>query len=211
MTVIKICGITNLADAQHAAKCGADALGFNFYERSPRHITPTAAAEIIEQMPKDVSIVGVFVNHTIDEVAMIARTAGLTAVQLHGDEAPAFVTELRQRLAAGCQIVKALRVGPAFDIHNCSGYGADAILLDAYSKSGYGGTGETFDWETASEVGELTDRLYLAGGLSDLNVGEAIRRVRPYAVDACSLLEATPGRKDPQKVERFIEEARKAR
>ena len=206
MVRVKICGITNLNDARLAARLGADALGFNFYEKSVRFVTPIAAAEMIKQLGEPVDKVGVFVNHTIDEILNAVEIASLDAVQLHGDESPQFVADLRAR--CGCRIIKALRVSPNFDHNDSLEYRADGILLDGYSTNSRGGTGETFDWEMAKLTSTLVPELWLAGGLTPENVRLAVTEVRPYAVDACSSLESAPGVKDATKLERFIIEAK---
>lgn len=206
MTKVKICGITNINDALFSVKTGADALGFNFYPQSPRYIAPSAAAEIIKMLPESVLRVGVFVNEQTDAIVEIAKSIGLNAVQLHGDEPPDFLQELRGRL--GLTIIKALRVRTGFRPADAALFAADAILLDAYSPSEYGGTGETFDWVTAKAVKHFAKALYLAGGLNPENAAEAVRSVRPYALDACSGLEKSKGTKDHKKVAAFIENVR---
>lgn len=208
MVKVKICGITNLEDARLAARLGADALGFNFYEKSSRFVTPIAAAAMINELDEPIEKVGVFVNHSIDEILNIVRLASLDTVQLHGDESSRFVSDLRAR--CGCEIIKALRVSPDFDISDSLAYDADGILLDSYSTGLRGGTGETFDWEVARSVWTIIPRLWLAGGLTPENVRLAVTEVRPYAVDACSSLESAPGVKNPETLERFISEAKRA-
>jgi phosphoribosylanthranilate isomerase len=205
MVKVKICGITNLDDALHAIECGADALGFNFYSKSSRFISPEDAREITRQLGS-VLKVGVFVNEHVDAIAETVRIAGLDAVQLHGDESPALVRELGER--ASCEVIKAFRVSPDFSAKSVFEYGANTILLDGFSLDAHGGTGETFDWGIAKQLSSSI-KLYLAGGLSGDNVRQAILDVSPYAVDACSLLESAPGKKDPQKVRRFILEAKR--
>ena len=207
MVKVKICGITNLPDAVFSVKEGADALGFNFYPKSPRYIAPFAAAEVISSLPREILLVGVFVNETIDNIVEIAASAGLNAVQLHGDEGPDFVRELRK--VSDLKIIKALRVKPGFKPSDAEKYPADAILLDAFSASEYGGTGETFDWEVAKSVKQFTKELLLAGGLTPENIANAIRSVAPAAVDACSGLEKSKGVKDYAKIKAFMENARR--
>jgi phosphoribosylanthranilate isomerase len=202
MVFVKICGITNLEDALVAVDAGADALGFNFYTRSPRFIAPEEARLIIEQLPDAVMSVGVFVNEgEPEQVARIARLARLKAVQLHGDESPEYCRELRRERLI---VIKALRVGESFEPESVREYDADAILLDAFARGVRGGTGRVVDWSVARQVKQLVPRLYLAGGLSVENVAEAIAIVEPYAVDACSHLEREPGRKDAGRVCAFI-------
>lgn len=203
MVRVKICGITNLNDARVAIESGADALGFNFYPRSPRYIRPRDAREIIQELPPGILTVGVFVNESEPEVvARLAEEADLDAVQLHGDESPEYARALK-----GLYVIKALRVAEGFVAESALEYETEAILLDAFDGRERGGTGRTFDWEIARQVRELVPKLYLAGGLSVENVREAIERVRPYAVDACSRLESAPGVKDSERVREFISAA----
>jgi phosphoribosylanthranilate isomerase len=204
MVFIKICGITNLEDAVAAVDAGADALGFNFYPRSPRFIAPEKARLIIERLPDAVMSVGVFVNEgEPEQVARVARLAHLKAVQLHGDESPQYCRELRDHF----MVIKALRVGRSFAPESVREYDTDAILLDAFAGEARGGTGRVVDWSIARQVGELVPQLFLAGGLSGENVAEAIAVVEPYAVDACSSLELEPGRKDAERMRAFISAA----
>jgi phosphoribosylanthranilate isomerase len=202
MTKVKICGITNLEDALLSAKLGADALGFNFYEKSPRYIQPENAREIIEKLPLEILKVGVFVNESLEKITEIAEIAKLDAIQLHGEETPEFVRELKEK--NNLEIIKAFRVSPEFKPETVLQYEADAILLDAFSVKDYGGTGETFDWEIAKKVQEMFPQMYLAGGISTDNATQAIREIQPFAVDACSRLEEEKGKKDRQKLKDFI-------
>lgn len=205
MTVVKICGINNLEDALVAVDAGADALGFNFYKPSPRYVTPQHAREIIERLPESILKVGVFVNEpTPEDVRNIAEQAGLTALQLHGDESPGYCHEL----AATHYVIKALPVAGDFDINLVHNYQVTAIMLDTKHKTLRGGTGNTFDWSIAKEVGKDVSKLYLAGGLSPENVADAIESVRPFAVDACSALESQPGKKDHKRVRAFLQTVR---
>ena len=204
MTLVKICGVTNLEDALAAVDAGAALLGFNFYRRSPRYVPPGDARRIVEQLPEGVTGVGVFVNEAgPEEVERIAREAGLGAVQLHGDETPEFCRALR-----GLKTIKALRVRAGFDADACALYPVDALLLDAYRTDAFGGTGHTFDWSLARQARERVARLYLAGGLTPDNVAEAVGAVRPYAVDVCSGVETSPGRKSIPLMRRFVEQAK---
>jgi len=202
MTLVKICGITNLDDALAAVAAGADALGFNFYKPSPRYITPSSAREIIEQLPPSVLTVGVFVNE--ESPARIAAEAGITALQLHGDESP----DLCRELAADRYVIKALAVSDEFNIDAVKSYETEAIMLDTRHNNLRGGTGQVFDWSIAQQVRQLIPKLFLAGGLAPENVRAAIETVRPYAVDACSALEDKPGKKDHQRMRAFIEAVR---
>ncbi|MGH9944123.1 MAG: phosphoribosylanthranilate isomerase [Pyrinomonadaceae bacterium] len=206
MVKIKICGITNLDDALAAVEAGADALGFNFYPRSPRYIGPAAARRVIEEMPPAVTCVGVFVNEDSPAaVARLAENAGVAVVQLHGDETASYCRALNGR-----RIIKALRVRHDFAPEDALPFETEAILLDAYNPALRGGTGERCDWESARRTRELVPQLYLAGGLVPGNVAEAIVAVSPYAVDVCSGVESSPGRKDHALLRAFVAAARRA-
>jgi len=199
MTKVKICGITNIEDALHAAACGAEMLGLNFCPRSPRYIAPEAARKITASLPSSVETVGVFVNEARpDVVRRIAEAAGVGSVQLHGDEDPEFCAALMD-----LHVIKAIRVSGHEALSRIAAFSDCRILLDSPSEA-FGGSGKTFDWEIARKVRELVPYLMLAGGLDAELVGEAVRLVRPDAVDACSLLERAPGSKDRLKVECFI-------
>ena len=203
MARVKICGITNLEDALVSVEAGAFALGFNFYPRSSRYIDPQSARAIIAQLPTSVLNVGVFVNEaTPDSVARLADAAGVSAIQLHGDESPDYCLALKDRY-----VIKAIRIDSGFSPDRGLKYETQAILLDAFSGEAYGGTGQTIDWSLALRTRDLVPRLFLAGGLSPENVVEAIAKVGPYAVDACSCLESSPGRKDAARVRAFVSAA----
>jgi phosphoribosylanthranilate isomerase len=205
MTLVKVCGITNLDDALASVAAGAHALGFNFYRRSPRYIEPARAREIVGRLPSDVLCVGVFVNEECETVARIVEESGMGAAQLHGDESPAYCEALK-----GLRLIKALRVGDEFLPEQASGYGVEAVLLDSFSASARGGTGHTFDWSLARLTRELVPKLYLAGGLTPENVADAISSVAPYAVDVCSGVESRPGVKNPDRVRDFFAAVRRA-
>jgi phosphoribosylanthranilate isomerase len=210
MTVIKICGITNLEDALHAAKVGADALGFNFYDKSPRYIAPGAVRDILRKvrmLRPEIAAVGVFVNEEAARAYDIAIKSDIDVFQFHGDESSDYVSTLRSWL--GLTVIKAFRVNDQFDTSILENYQVDAVLLDGFSQSDFGGTGTRTDWNVAAKVAEAGNQLYLAGGLSVENVNEAVRAVRPFAVDACSLLESSKGKKDPEKVRQFVENVKK--
>ena len=202
MTKVKICGITNSEDALVSAKFGADALGFNFYEKSPRYIAPEKAREIIKQLPEEILKVGVFVNEDLEKIVEIAKTAKLDALQLHGEETPEFARELKQK--TNLEIIKAFRVSPDFAPEDVLQFETDAILLDAYSPKEHGGTGETFDWEIAKKVQNIFPKMYLAGGLSQNNIANAVLQVKPFAVDSCSCLEKHQGKKDKANLINFL-------
>ena len=208
MTVVKICGITNLDDARHAVKCGADLLGFNFYERSPRYISPVAARDIIEKLKFDGRTVGVFVNAGVDRIYDITVTTLIDSIQLHGDESPNDV----QRLKDGTRldVIRALRIGSGSDITSVEEYGDVPILVDAFSPNSYGGTGKTADRTISKQLVDSGRTIYLAGGLTPENVREAIQTVRPFGVDVASGVESSPGLKDHQKVSAFIAAAKNA-
>jgi len=205
MALVKICGITNLDDALAAVDAGADALGFNFYPRSPRYLTPETAAEIIDRLPPAVLTVGVFVNEELDAVEETASVAGISALQLHGTESPEYCKALK-----GLYLIKAFATGGKFKPETVLDYDVQAIMLDAFDKKSFGGTGKLGNWSMARKTRDLFPRLFLAGGLSAENVGEAIDRVNPYAVDACSLIERAPGRKDHVRMHAFVAAVRKA-
>jgi phosphoribosylanthranilate isomerase len=202
MTLVKICGITNLEDALVAVEAGADALGFNFYRPSPRYISPAAAREITAALPEQILKVGVFVNEDQASVVEIARTAGINALQLHGDESPAYCAALE-----GWYVIKVFSQKNLTD-RTPVDYNVAAVMVDAGDNAMRGGTGRIVDWALATEFRDLVPKLFLAGGLSPTNVEDAITTVRPYAVDACSLLEHAPGKKDHDLVRAFIKNVR---
>lgn len=204
MTLVKICGITNLDDALAAVNAGADALGFNFFKLSPRYITPQHAREIIEQIPDSLLPVGVFVNEESEAVRNIAEEAGLKALQLHGDESPEYCREL-----AGYYVIKALAVSASFDSQTPNRYEVEAIMLDTKHNTLRGGTGHVFDWSIAQRLALTIPKLYLAGGLSPENIENAIKTVRPFAVDACSALEDNPGKKNEERMRVFVNTVRR--
>lgn len=199
---VKICGITNLPDGMAAADAGADALGFMFYDKSPRAISIEAAAVLIGQLPPFVMKVGVFVNAPEDLVVRAIRECGLNLLQFHGDETPEYCLQF------GLMSMKAIRVRDAASLQALLGYHTDAWLLDAYSPDRPGGTGETFNLELALEARGWGRPIFLAGGLTPENVAEAVRRARPYAVDVSSGVETTPGKKDHAKLKAFIQAAK---
>jgi phosphoribosylanthranilate isomerase len=206
MVRVKICGITNLEDAQEAIKLGADALGFNFYKRSSRYIEPAKAKPIIEALPPLISLVGIFVDEFSPErIRSIAHAIGLGTIQLHGSESPEYVKKISE-----VRIIKAFRVGENFDLTQLAAFRVGAYLLDAYDAKQLGGTGKTFNWDVAVQA-KQHGRVILAGGLSSENVAEAIAQVRPYAVDVCSAIESEPGKKDFQKMESLFREVHRAR
>ncbi len=206
MTKVKICGVTDLSDALLSAELGADALGFNFYKRSPRYIDPISVGTITKRLPKDLLKVGVFVKEPLARITEIADIAGLDAIQMHGDESPQYVLEARKR--TGLKIIKAFRVLDSISLENVLRYDVDAIILDAFSTDGYGGMGATFEWDCVKEVQTAFPNFYLAGGLGPENIADAIVRLSPYGVDACSRLESAKGKKDEAKLKDFFREIR---
>ena len=227
---IKICGITNVEDAIAAVDAGADAIGLNFYEKSPRYVTEQQVRQIGEGMGRErgmaVVPVGVFVNHSFNALQRHwGRGGDRFVVQLHGDESPEFVASVKTAMAAtyatdDCQLIWAQRLGELGleelrqKQAQCGAFGAlpDAILVDSVAPVGYGGTGTVLAWERLadyqSQLGDIL--LILAGGLTPENVAEAIRIVRPAAVDVASGVESSPGKKDPVKVRDFVTAAKAA-
>ena len=202
---IKICGITRVEDALAAVEAGADALGFMFYPPSKRNITAAAARSIIDALPPFVSRVGVFVDASEDQVRSIALETGIDTLQLHGSETPEFCRRLHPYA-----VIKAFRVRGPESLSELAPYREFSWLLDSYSTGALGGTGKTFDWELAASAVKAGGRVVLAGGLSSINVAEAIRAVRPWAVDVSSGVESAPGRKDPGLLSEFVKAARTA-
>jgi phosphoribosylanthranilate isomerase len=200
VTKIKFCGMTTLGDARLAVQAGAWAIGLIFWPGSKRRCRLDAAAEIAAALRRRVEVVGVFVNPTLDHVAQVADAVGLTMLQLHGAEGPAFCAEAARR--TGCKLIKAARVRSGADIQALAPFRTDYHLLDGYVEGMPGGTGETFAWEIA-RVHPSSPPVLLSGGLRPDNVAEAIAAVRPFAVDVASGVESSPGRKDPDKLEAF--------
>lgn len=205
---IKMCGITNLEDATAAVDAGVDALGFIFYEKSPRNIDPEVARIIIEQLPPFVSTVGVFVDRKRQEVEEIIRFCRLGYAQLHGQESPKYCERLT-RFAAPCQVIKALRVGEHLQASDITPYNdhVKGFLLDTYQKGVKGGTGQRFDWSLIQGL-KLQRDFILAGGLDAESVREAVENVSPYALDVNSGVEASPGQKDYSLIKKFIRQVR---
>ena len=201
--VIKVCGITSVADALFAAQHGATALGFVFYQGSPRYVRVDQAAIISAVVPKDVFRVGLFVNEAREQVENTARAARLDVVQLHGDETPGYCNALE-----GFRVWKAFHVREYFQPPVLDEYDCEAYLLDAASTDGtFGGTGRTFPWPVARDA-KRHGKIIVAGGLDGNNVAEAIRQVNPWGVDASSKLERKPGVKDNEKVRSYLEAAK---
>jgi phosphoribosylanthranilate isomerase len=201
VTRVKICGVSDLADAGRVADLGAWALGMIFWPDSPRACSLDTAEAIGGELQRRLEVVGVFVNATLDEVAATADRCHLTVVQLHGDEGPAYCREVARR--TGAKVMKAVRVRDAAQLSDLQRFHTDFHLLDAYSPRSPGGTGETFDWELARRHPGKPP-VVLSGGLNPDNVGSAIETARPFAVDVASGTEAAPGRKDPDKLIAFM-------
>ncbi len=199
---VKICGITRLEDALFAAKAGADALGFVFYDKSPRHVTAAQAATVCRALPPFITRVGLFVDASAEFVQSVLQTVPLDLLQFHGDETPAYCAQF------GKAYIKAVRVTAATDLLK---YAADfdaasGLLLDACVAGVPGGTGEVFDWKLIPE--NLPKPIVLSGGLTPGNVGDAVRQTRPWAVDVSSGVESAKGIKDMHKVAQFIANAK---
>jgi phosphoribosylanthranilate isomerase len=232
MTKIKICGIKTLSDALAAIEAGADMLGFNFYPKSPRYLTPEACAEIISQLPpspagrgaggegKIVTLVGVLVNSSADEIRAILETAHLHLAQLHGDEPPELLAELQPHAFKAIRLPSSVSVrdsatesvAQSASIRESATKSADqpTLLLDSSAPGLYGGSGLTTDWDAAAQIASQYPIL-LAGGLTPENVAEAIARVQPWGVDVASGVEAIPGVKDPDKMKAFVKAVRDTR
>jgi phosphoribosylanthranilate isomerase len=202
VTRIKLCGITKLDDARMAVDAGAWAVGCILWPQSPRMCDPAEAARIVAAVRRQVAVCGVFVNQHLDEVTGLVDGLGLTMVQLHGDEGPAFCGEVARR--TGAKVIKAAPVRTVADVRALEAFHTDFHLLDAHLPGMRGGTGETFDWELVRARRSKVP-LVLSGGLRPENVAEAIAATHPFAVDAASGTEASPGIKDPAKVAAFVE------
>ena len=195
---VKICGITNYEDAAAALDMGADLLGFNFYPKSPRFVSLEKATEIISNLPAFIDVAGVFVNASFEEIRETISQCQLDWAQLHGDESPQFCELF---LSVNVKTMKALRVKDQTDIARADDFFTDAILLDAFDPSKYGGTGLTFDWNIIGHIGK---RVFLAGGINPENAAEAVK-LGVYGIDVCSGIEAEPGKKDHKKMKKMFE------
>ena len=206
-TKVKICGVTNLSDAELAVSHGAWAIGMIFHPESPRACDPTVAVEIGAALKRRLEVVGVFVNAHLDEVVELAEGTSLTVLQLHGEEGPSYCQEAARR--TGIKVIKAARVKEWRPSARVLAYHTDFHMLDTYVPGTHGGTGERFDWSLAAE--HRTDiPLILSGGLNPDNVAEAISVALPFAVDVASGVEASPGRKDPEKLAQLFESVRES-
>jgi phosphoribosylanthranilate isomerase len=204
MAKVKVCGMTNLADAEHAAANGAWAIGLIHHRDSPRYVQPEAAEEIGAALKRRCEVAGVFVNSTLDEVIDAAERENLTLLQFHGEEGPSFCVEAGRR--TGAKVIKAMRIKSAADVQAAETFRTDFHLFDAYWHGLHGGTGQRFDWDLVAKRRSKVP-MVLAGGLTAENVAGAIELVKPFAVDVVSGVEAQPGRKDHAKVEAFLEAA----
>ncbi len=209
MAKVKICGITNVEDARWAANFGADYIGMNFWKKTPRHISPLVVPQIMEGLPSFVTPVAVFVDEKLDNVAKTLEEHGFSVVQLHGRESGKYVKELKNKLPS-VEIIKAIRIRSQESLLELKKYlpEVDYFLLDAYNPGVPGGTGQTFNWELACAAKETGKKIFLAGGLTPENIGEAIAKVHPYAVDVASGVEKGPRRKDMDKMSQFIMKAK---
>jgi phosphoribosylanthranilate isomerase len=201
MTNVKVCGMTNLADAEHAASLGAWAIGLIHHPDSPRYVQPDVAEEIGAALKRRCEVAGVFVNSPLGEVVEAAERENLTLLQFHGEEGPSFCLEAGRR--TGARVIKAMRVTTVADVKAAEAFRTDFHLFDAYWHGIHGGTGQRFDWDLVAKRRSKVPMI-LAGGLTAENVAEAIDLVRPFAVDVVSGVEAEPGRKDPAKVEALL-------
>lgn len=207
MTKVKICGNTNAEDAKLAASLGADYLGFIFAE-GKRKITPETANSIMEAVPDFKNFVGVFFNQPKNEVESIARELGIRTLQFHGEETALYCQSF---LDQGYEVIKTFRIKDAMSLKRIDEYNVSAFLFDTFSKEESGGTGRPFDWNIISERPFIREKLFLAGGLNVDNLRDAIKKIRPFAVDVASGIEKTPGKKDPILLEQFIKIAKEGK
>ena len=205
MVKVKICGITNLEDAKAVVNAGCDALGFVFYKRSPRYITPAKAAEIIKKIPGKALKIGVFVNAKETTIRNTAKKCGLDMLQLHGRESPQFCRKLK-----GYKIIKAFRIKDRISLKNILKYNTFAYLFDTFVNFKAGGTGRSFNWRLIRHIDGIKQPVFLSGGLTESNVKKAITIVRPEWVDVSSSLELALGKKDHKKVRKFIKAVKKS-
>lgn len=203
MVKVKICGITNLQDAQAAIKAGCDALGFVFYRKSPRFVSGQKAKEIIAGLPKKVLKVGVFVNAREKRIKKIAKSCCLDILQFHGDESPEFCQRFKHY-----KIIKAFRVKESPNLKAIARYKVFACLFDSFNRKKFGGTGKRFSWQLLKGLSALRQQIFLSGGLNTQNVRRAISTVHPQWVDVSSGVETSPGKKDPRKLIKFIKTVR---
>jgi phosphoribosylanthranilate isomerase len=214
---VKLCGIRDVETARLAAECGADAIGLNFFGRSPRYVDPATARQIVDVLPPSVEAIGLFVNVPVEQIEAVAKACALTTIQLHGDEPPEFLAALRERLPTA-RVMRAFRVGDegcgeiASYLEKCVRLGVTPwrCLVDARVSGSYGGTGAIAPWEIVAREyrTDLWPPLVLAGGLVAENVSAAIAGVKPWGVDVSSGIESSPGVKDPEAMRAFLRAAR---
>ena len=196
---VKICGITNLEDALLSYFSGAHALGFVFYKKSLRYIRPEKARNIARILPKKIKLVGVFVDEKVSTVKKTAKLCGLDMLQFHGKETPEYCKKFK-----GYQVIKAFRISKKEDLDCVTKYKTFAYLFDSFSKTAQGGTGNKFNWKILAQAAKMKPVVFVSGGLTSANVSQAIKLLKPDWVDASSSLELRPGKKDNQRIEKFI-------
>jgi phosphoribosylanthranilate isomerase len=210
-TKVKICGVTNEEDARWAVNLGAHYVGINFYSQSPRKVSPEMAAKIVKAVPSFVPCVGVFVDHPVDGILKVVQKTGLMGIQLHGDMyTPGDCRWIRENLDESVLLIKVFRVAGENDLEGMVLY-RDLVtycLLDARVEGTVGGTGQTFPWDLAVKAQAGGVKIFLAGGLTPENVGDAVRHVQPFAVDVASGVEKSPKRKDYEKMKKFMEKVK---
>lgn len=206
MVKVKICGITNLEDAISAVAAGCDALGFVFYIKSPRYINPRKAKNIIKIIPKNILKIGVFVNSEEKAIRRIARFCGLDILQFHAQESAKFCKKFMNY-----KVIKAFRVKGEVDLPKVLEYDTYAYMFDTFKQSKYGGTGRIFNWKLlAGQIKRFKKSVFLSGGLNEKNVKQAIKLIQPQWVDVSSAVEIRPGKKDREKIQRFIRAAKRS-
>ncbi len=200
---VKICGITNIEDAFLAQQLGTDAIGFIFYNKSKRYVSPEIAESILKSLSPFIMKIGVFVNESFEEINNISAKVKLNAVQLHGEESPEVIEKIN------LPVIKSFRIKNKFDFSILNKYKDVSFLLDSFSKDEYGGTGKTFKWELIPDI--YKNKIILSGGISIDNIEEVIRKINPAAIDVSSSLEEFPGKKDHQKLKHFFEKVNSLR
>jgi len=204
MVKVKICGITNLEDALNSVKAGCNALGFVFYRKSPRYITPEKASRIIKHIPAHILKIGVFVDTKEKTIKRIAKLCNLDMLQFHGNESPQLCKKFK-----GYKIIKAFRVKDKIELKNLLNYKTFAYLFDTFVKSKIGGTGKKFNWTLGRHLKGLRKPIFLSGGLNAKNIREAVKQVQPDWIDVSSSIETKPGKKDHKKVKEFVAAVKK--
>jgi phosphoribosylanthranilate isomerase len=202
---VKICGITNLADAQSAVTAGCDALGFVFYKKSPRYVAPETARVIIREVPRGIMTIGVFVNAPEKTIKTVARQCRLDILQFHGDESAAFCEKFKNY-----KIIKAFRITHKLALKKIMHYRVFAYLFDTFVPARRGGTGKRFDWKLLTSLSTIDKTIFLSGGLNPENVQRAIHTAHPAWVDVSSGVESSPGKKNAAQIKRFVARAKKA-